>query len=521
MSRRGGSGCRCPAQIATGTGRAAHLVPVRAAGAARDRRRRRARRRQGDARGRSARDRARASFGTRRHAKVRRAARGLHPRAGVHDDGRRAARSHQLHADLARRAPAIASTSARDRVRPAAARAARRAERPSAAAGPGPGGSRALRAARNADARPPALGGPGRRADDLSRRRPNSRSWGSSRRTPFRGRPGSPAGSRPRATAARSGSPARNATLDLPRILPRPIAFDTLAERREMGAPRRHDEGAARAARNRQRRRRRATRREPTARSRAGPAKSTSSRTRRAATPGRSTAICRESIDDATRDWLAHGARRRHARSTRASRSPATSPTFRSPNGKGGKLTFTTKAKAVTLAYADGLAGDRCHRRRRADRRNATDGRRRAGARAQRGNRQDARRDSRPRAPITRCCGSTAKRRARSRGSCASSTRVPVAARIGQITRDVEASGGGRLALKIELPLGRPEDIKVAGEFALCRRAVAHRRRAGARQGQRQARRSPSTTSARATSPRRSWADRRSSRSPAPAGRRA
>ena len=43
----------------------------------------------------------------------------------------------------------------------------------------------------------------------------------------------------------------------------------------------------------------------------------------------------------------------------------------------------------------------------------------------------------------------------------------PVAARTGTITSAVEASGDGRLALKIELPLGRPDDIRFAGESTL------------------------------------------------------
>ena len=57
-------------------------------------------------------------------------------------------------------------------------------------------------------------------------------------------------------------------------------------------------------------------------------------------------------IDPATRDWLR--TRSWAARPPkRASRSPATSPSFL-PERKGGKLLLDTKAKAVTLAYADG-----------------------------------------------------------------------------------------------------------------------------------------------------------------------
>ena len=70
---------------------------------------------------------------------------------------------------------------------------------------------------------------------------------------------------------------------------------------------------------------------------------------------------------------------------------------------------------------------------------------------------------------------------------------TPLAARIGPLNRDAEALGAGRLALKIGLPLGHPEDVKVVGDFAftesqlriagvpLCREAQrqAHVHRAG------------------------------------------
>ena len=67
---------------------------------------------------------------------------------------------------------------------------------------------------------------------------------------------------------------------------------------------------------------------------------------------------------------------------------------------------------------------------------------------------------------MPRCCGSTARRRVPIAGFLRYVNDSPVAARIGKITSDAEAVGGGRLALKIGLPLGRPEDTKVIGEFA-------------------------------------------------------
>ena len=117
---------------------------------------------------------------------------------------RRAGRSHGLRAD---------------RIRPAAARAARRVERAPAAAGPDPGRPRALCAARDADARAPALGRRRRSADELSMRPREFTNLGLVAQDAFPGPPGSPAGSRPRTTAARSGLTSNNATLDLPRVL--------------------------------------------------------------------------------------------------------------------------------------------------------------------------------------------------------------------------------------------------------------------------------------------------------------
>src|SRR5262249_32577003 len=42
----------------------------------------------------------------------------------------------------------------------------------------------------------------------------------------------------------------------------------------------------------------------------------------------------------------------------------------------------------------------------------------------------------------------------------------PLASRIGPLAAGAEAGGNGKLALQIGLPLGRPADVKVVGDFA-------------------------------------------------------
>ena len=361
-----------PAQIATGNGRAAPLVPVRAAGGARDRRRRRARRREGEARAttcpssssRTCRD-ASARGSPARSARSSRA-RWRSRRRAASGSTRPTSRSpcataraiarprRQIEFDQLQLAPLVALAAhlpLPDRIRADLARFA-------------PRGTLTHGRLR--------WEGAGRRADGLSRRRRSSRNWGSPRRTPFPGRPGSPAGSRPRTTAASSGSPAANATLDLPRVLAGARRVRHAAERREVGAPRRQRRrcgssssssptptsagdatGTYRTLRERARRNRHRR------------------AARRAATPGRSTATCRGRSTPPRATGCATALVERHARPTRASSSPATSPSFRSPNGKGGKLVAHHEGEGRDARLRGRLAADRRHRRRRADRRHA------------------------------------------------------------------------------------------------------------------------------------------------------
>lgn len=133
-------------------------------------------------------------------------------------------------------------------------------------------------------------------------------------------------------------------------------------------------------------------------------------------------------------------------------------------NGKGGKLMFTAKAKAVKLAYTDGWpAIDAIDADVRIDGTRLTvDAARGRFNSVEIGKTKVEIADFAANVPVLRIDGEAA-------GPIAGFLRFinesPVAARIGEITRDAEAVGGGRLALKVGLPLGRPEDTKVAGDF--------------------------------------------------------
>ena len=181
------------------------------------------------------------------------------------------------------------------------------------------------------------------------------------------------------------------------------------------------------------------------------------------------------SIDDATREWLRTALVGGTAADTRL-KIAGNLADFPFANGKGGKLTFSTKASAVTLAYANGWPPI-----------DAIDGEVRIdGARltvvAARG-RVHGVEIGRTRVEIPDLAAKVPQLRidGEAAGPVAGFLRFvnasPLAARIGPITGDTEASGGGRLALNIGLPLGRTEDTKVAGEFTL---ADAQLRFAGA-----------------------------------------
>ncbi len=134
-------------------------------------------------------------------------------------------------------------------------------------------------------------------------------------------------------------------------------------------------------------------------------------------------------------------------------------------NGKGGKLTFTTKAKAVRLAYTEGWpAIDAIDADVRIDGTRLTvDAARGRVNSVEIGKTRVEIPDFAAPVPLLRIDGEAV-------GPIAGFLRFinesPVAARMGRFTRDADAAGGGRLALKIGLPLGHPEDIKVAGDFA-------------------------------------------------------
>ncbi len=170
-------------------------------------------------------------------------------------------------------------------------------------------------------------------------------------------------------------------------------------------------------------------------------------------------------IDPDTREWLRVALADGTAAETRFTLTGDLAE-FPFPNGKGGKLVLDTKAKAVTLAYADGwppidaidadvrIEGTRLTVDAARGRVHGVEiGRTRAEI-------SDLARDH----PLLRIDGEAA-------GPIAGFLRYvkdsPVGARTGTITSAVEASGGGRLALTIELPLGRPDDIRFAGECTL------------------------------------------------------
>jgi uncharacterized protein (TIGR02099 family) len=171
------------------------------------------------------------------------------------------------------------------------------------------------------------------------------------------------------------------------------------------------------------------------------------------------------SIEEPTRDWLRTalvGGTGAEARLKVA----GNLADFPFAGGKGGKLTFSAKASDVKLAYAagwpaiEGLDGDV-----------RIDGTRLTIAVARgRANGVDigATRVEIPdlaiKVPLLRIDGEAAGPAA---GFLSFVNQSPVAARLGPLARDVEVSGGGRLALSIQLPLGPAEEASVNGELTL------------------------------------------------------
>jgi len=169
-------------------------------------------------------------------------------------------------------------------------------------------------------------------------------------------------------------------------------------------------------------------------------------------------------IDEATRHWLATSLTAGSAVDARLKISGNLAD-FPFAHGKGGKLMFTTKAKGVTLAHTEGWPAIEA-----IDAEVRIEGTRLA-IDAARG-RVDGVDIGKTRIEISDVTAHPAVLRVdgEAAGPVAGFLRYvnnsPVAARIGPITRDAEAVGSGRLALKIGLPLGRPEDVTVVGDFA-------------------------------------------------------
>ncbi len=170
------------------------------------------------------------------------------------------------------------------------------------------------------------------------------------------------------------------------------------------------------------------------------------------------------SIDEATRHWLGAALVSGSAVDARL-RIAGNLADFPFANGKGGKLMFTTKAKAVTLAHTSGWPTiDAIDADVRIDGTRLTIDAARARVHSvEIGKTHVEIADFAAAAPLLKIEGEAA-------GPIAGFLRYinesPVAARIGHVTQDAEAVGSGQLALTIGLPLGRPEDIKVAGDFA-------------------------------------------------------
>src|SRR6185369_12732947 len=169
-------------------------------------------------------------------------------------------------------------------------------------------------------------------------------------------------------------------------------------------------------------------------------------------------------IDEATRRWLGAALVSGSAVDARL-KIAGNLADFPFANGKGGKLMFTTKAKAVTLAHTSGWpAIDAIDADVRIDGTRLTiDAARARVESVEIGKTHVEIADFTASDPLLRIEGEAA-------GPVAGFLRYinesPVGARIGRITQDAEAVGAGQLALQIALPLRRPDDIKVAGDFA-------------------------------------------------------
>ena len=282
-----------------------------------------------------------------------------------------------------------------------------------------------------------------------------------------------------------------------------------VAERDQVGAPRRQHEGEGRAARGRQRRHDR--RRHGNVSHAADRARRNRGRRPRVARRrrGRSTAICRDRSTRPRGGWLERraGRRQRGRRETQDRRQPRRL-SVRQRQGRQAHVHHEGEGGEARLRA--GLARDRCHRRRREDRRHATAGRRRARAGQRRGDRQDARGDSGLRRPRPDAADRRRGDGARSPAFSATSTRVPSrrASERSRATprRWAAASWRSRSVFRS----GGPRTRRSTGSSSSPTPSCAFRARRASRSSAASCR-SPDTKSARATSRRRSSADRRGS----------
>ena len=171
------------------------------------------------------------------------------------------------------------------------------------------------------------------------------------------------------------------------------------------------------------------------------------------------------SIDGATRHWLQKAIARGTAADARL-KVTGNLAEFPFVNGKGGQLIITAKATAVTVDYAEGwppieaidaeirIDGSRL----------MIDAARGRALGVDVGKTRAEIADLAAALPLLTIDGAAV-------GSIAGFLRYvnesPVAAWIGNITRDMEGAGTGRLALKLGLPLGQTAETKVVADFTL------------------------------------------------------
>ena len=170
-------------------------------------------------------------------------------------------------------------------------------------------------------------------------------------------------------------------------------------------------------------------------------------------------------IDETTRHWLATALVAGTAVDSRLKVSGNLAD-FPFAHGKGGKLTFTTKAKGVTLAHTDGWpAIEAIDADVRIDgSRLAIDAARGRVYGVDIGKTRVEIPDMGVHPALLRVDGEAA---GPIDGFLRYLKATPLASRIGPLAAGAETVGDGKLALKIGLPLGRPADVKVVGDFAV------------------------------------------------------